>query len=57
MTASSRSDLPAAFDNRVSRDLGVDIPIVQAALSGYSDRAMRLLGASDVLVGGGDGFR
>jgi enoyl-[acyl-carrier protein] reductase II len=29
---SSRHDLPAAFDNRVSRDLGVDIPIVQAPM-------------------------
>jgi len=28
----SRHDLPAAFDNRVSRDLGVDIPIVQAPM-------------------------
>ena len=26
------SPLPAAFDNRVSRDLGVDIPIVQAPM-------------------------
>ena len=30
MTAAT--DLPAAFDNRVSRDLGVDIPIVQAPM-------------------------
>ena len=26
------TSLPAAFDNRVSRDLGVDIPIVQAPM-------------------------
>ena len=32
MSSSSRPDLPSAFDNRVSRDLGVDIPIVQAPM-------------------------
>jgi enoyl-[acyl-carrier protein] reductase II len=37
-TTTGRSDLPAAFDNRVSRDLGVDIPIVQAPM-GWIARA------------------
>jgi enoyl-[acyl-carrier protein] reductase II len=37
-TATGRSDLPVAFDNRVSRHLGVDIPIVQAPM-GWIARA------------------
>ena len=37
--------LPAAFDNRVSRDLGVDVPIVQAPM-GWIARSQRVHGVA-----------
>jgi enoyl-[acyl-carrier protein] reductase II len=52
MSSPSRPDLPAAFDNRVSRDLGVDIPIVQAPM-GWIARSQL---ASAVSQAGGCGI-
>ena len=46
------ADLPAAFDNTVSRQLGVEIPIVQAPM-GYIARAQL---ASAVSNAGGLGL-